>query len=210
MRILITQGIGICIVFTLAINTLLLFGLRKGRLFFDLFIGLFFWLGFWFKFSIRMAFLDGKFIIPVGNFDYSGAAHDHALLVSSCGVLALLIASRMREKYLFSYPGSIKKIGLKGLFNFYQKYRKLVWLVFATLFITVGLTNAYFGIYQRGVPPRTILPYGLNGVYTWLLLFGGASTSSLLLHFEFLLNKKTSYFIVALSILESFFPTCLC
>jgi hypothetical protein len=72
------------------------------------------------------------------------------------------------------------------------------------LFVTVAVTNFYYGIYQRGSIPRTILPYGLGGIYSWLLLFGLASISALILHFEFTLNKKTSYPVVILSVLEGF------
>jgi hypothetical protein len=153
-----------------------------------------------------MAFMGGKFLEPVGNnFNYSSGAYDLALLVTSCGIFALLLASFIREKYIFSYSRKKRKIGLEGLFEFYKKYRKLIWIAFVTLFVTISVTNAHFGIYQRGTIPRTKLPYKLNGIYTWLLLFGMASFSSLLLEFEFVLNKKTTYLPVALSILESFF-----
>ena len=197
----------IYILFTLLLNALLFFGFRKGRIFFDTFIGIFFWFGYWLKFSFRVAFMDGKFLESVGNFNYSGAAHDHALLVTSCGVFALLMASFLRERYFIAYPGTNKKISLEGLFTFYKNYRKLIWIAFITLFIAVSVTNAYFGIYQKGSVPRAKLPYKLSGIYTWLLLFGSASFSALLLEFEFTLNKKTTYFVVVLSLLESFFSS---
>jgi len=196
----------IYILFTLLLNALLFFGFRKNRIFFDTFIGIFFWLGYWLKFSFRMAFMGGKFHVPIGNnFNCSSAAYDHALLITSCGVFALLMASYIREKYFFSYPDENKRISLEGLFTFYKKYRKLIWIAFFALFVTISVTNAYFGIYQRGTVPRTKLPYKLSGIYTWLLLFGTASFSALLLEFEFTLNKKTTYSVVALSLLESFF-----
>ncbi len=196
----------IYILFTLLLNALLFFGFRKDRLFFDTFIGIFFWLGYWLKFSYRVSFMGGKFAEFVGNnFNYSGAAYDHALLVTSYGVAALLIASFIRGKFFFSYPGKNSGISLEGLFAFYKKYRIPIWIAFITFFVTVSVTNAYFGIYQRGTVPRTQLPYKLGGVYTWLLLFGAASISSLILEFEFTLNKKTTYSVVALSLLESFF-----
>ena len=198
----------IYILFTLLLNALLFFGFRKDRIFFDTFIGVFFWLGYWLKFSFRVAFMGGKFHVSVGNnFDYSGLAHDHALLVTSCGAFAILMASFLRGRYLFAYPGKNKKISLEGLFTFYKNYRKPIWIAFITLFIAVSVTNAYFGIYQKGTVPRAKLPYKLSGIYTWLLLFGSASFSALLLEFEFTLNKKTTYFVIALSLLESFFSS---
>ena len=76
-------------------------------------------------------------------------------------------------------------------------------IVFLTIFVTIAVTNLYFGVYQRGTVPRTKLPYKLNGIYTWLLLFGAASFSSLFLEFEFALKKERPYSVVALSLLES-------
>lgn len=195
------------ILFSLILNTLLFFGFRKGAIFFDTFIGLFFWLGFWFKFSFKIAFTNGEFYEAARNFSYTGAAFDRALFIASCGTFGFLVFSLIREKYIFSYPNENNKIGLEGLFNFYKKYRKLIWLSFFILFVAIAITNAYFGIYQRGTTPRTILPYRLGGIYTWLLLFGAASISSLILNFEFIRYKKTSYPVVLLSLLESFFSS---
>jgi hypothetical protein len=194
----------IYLLFTLVSNTLLYFGFRKNALFFDTFIAVFFWLGFWLKLSYRVAFADGYFLHAVGSFDGAGQSFDHALLVTTCGLLGLLAASYIREKYIFKYPKKTNETGLIGLFQIYKKHRKLVLLGFLILFVFIAVTNAYFGIYQRGIISKVNLPYGLNGVYTWMLLFGGASFSALILHFEFILNKRTSYLVVFLSLLESF------
>ena len=192
-------------IFTLMLNLLLFFGCRKDRIFFDTFIGLFFWLGFWFKFSVRMAFMGGKFFESIGsNFDFSGAAYDHALLVTSCGVFAILLASYIRGKFFFSY-GDEKNRTLEGLFIFYGKHRKFIWIAFLLFFITIAVSNIYFGIYQRGSVPRTILPFKLSAIYTWLLLFGSASFSALMLEFEIKFKRKATYPVVVLSLLEGFF-----
>ena len=90
--------------FTIIANLLFCFGFRKNAIFFDTFIGIFFWLGFWLKLTIRIAFFDGFFNEPVGYFDGSGDAFDKALLVSSCGMLGLLVASFLREKLSCNYP----------------------------------------------------------------------------------------------------------
>src|SRR5207249_8572362 len=108
------------------------------------------------------------------------------------------------EKYVFTYPVELTDGAHEGLRNAYQNHRKAAWLGFAILFVSVVVTNFYWGIYQRGLIPRTILPYGLGGIYSWLLLFGLASISALILHFEFTLKKKTSYPVVILSLLEGF------
>src|SRR5690348_3872911 len=77
------QGQGlIYVLFSVISNLLLYFGFRKNAIFVDTFIGILFWLGFWLKLTVRVAFLDGQFHEPVGNFDGSGAAFDRALLVT--------------------------------------------------------------------------------------------------------------------------------
>ncbi len=193
--------------FTVCLNLLLFLGFRKGRIFFDTFIGIFFWLGFWLKYTVRTAYMNGQFY-DVGHFNGSGGAHDKALLVTSIGVLGLISASLIRERFVFSYSGETQsKMGLDGLFQAYRKHRKLVWLGFAVLIITVATTNAYLGIYQRGSVPRTTLPFKLKGVYTWILLFGGASVTAVLADFEMRLNHKSLYPVVGLGLLESFFSS---
>lgn len=195
------------VLFTIIANLLLYFGFRKNASFFDTFIGIFFWLGFWLKLSMRVAFSNGVFSQAVGNFDYSGAAFDKALLVSSCGLFGLLLASFIREKLSFNYPQKIEGISQQGLFGFYQNHRRVVLIGFVVLFVIVAVTNVHLGIYQRGCITRTKLPFGLNGIFTWLLLFGLASFSALILRFEFEINKKTSFLVMFLSLLESFFSS---
>ena len=192
------------LLFSVASNTLLYFGFRKNALFFDAFIAVFFWLGFWLKLSYRVTFANGTFLHAVGSFNATGQAFDQALLVTSCGFFGLIIASYIREKLIFKYPEKSSETGLAGLYQIYNNYRKLILTGFVILFIFVAVTNLYFGIYQRGTISKIDLPYGLKGVFTWFLLFGGASFSALILHFEFIKNKNTSYLVVALSLFESF------
>ncbi|AKH20842.1 hypothetical protein [Sedimenticola thiotaurini] len=192
------------IVFTIISNLLLYFGFRKNAIFFDTFLGIFLWLGFWLKFSVRIVFADGVFREAVGSFDGSSMAFDNALLVASVGLSGFLLASILREKFQFNYSSNIEGVAQQGLFNFYQDYRKFIWTGFAILFLVVAVTNIYLGIYQRGSITRTILPFGLNGIYKWLLLFGLASISALILRFEFALKKHTFLPAMTLVFLESF------
>jgi hypothetical protein len=195
----------IYIFFTVVLNFFLFFGFRKNRIFFDTFLGIFFWLGYWLKFSFRIAFTWGYFVDPVGNFDKSGISFDHALLVTTFGVLAFIASSIVRQRWWFSYSCEKSGKGLIGLLEFYKNHRKAIWLNFLLLVIFISGSNAFLGIYQRGTVPRTILPMGLGGVYTWLLLFGLSSASALMLEFEMRLKKGNSFVVVALSIVESFF-----
>jgi len=191
-------------VFTIALNALFILGFAKDKIFFDTFVGIFFWLGFWLKFSVRVALMGGKFQEPIGQFEGTGGAYDQALLVASCGVIALLIASFVRRKFFSSYENVKGQARPEGVLAFYLNHRKLVLTLFSTLFVTVALTNLVFGIYQRGSVPRTILPFGLSGVYTWLLLFGLASISAVILDCEFRM-KKDPYLVSFICLSECFF-----
>ena len=194
----------IYIIFSILLNTLFVIGFTKKRIFFDTFIGIFFWLGYWMKFSVRVAFFGGRFHEPVGNFDGTGAAFDHALLVTSCGVAALLIASFIRRKSFFSYENIAGKTRFEGIFLFYEAHRRAVLILFSLVILIVSVTNVIFGFYQRGSVPRAILPFKLNGVYTWLLLFGMASISAVILDCEFRL-KSNPYLASIISLFECLF-----
>lgn len=191
------------LLFTVTANALLYFGFRRDAIFFDAFIGAFLWLGFWLKLSVRVAFFDGRFYDQVGHFDGSGAAFDRALLAASCAFVGLL-AARLLRAMMFVYPAGPIERSEAGLFAFYGQHRKAMLIAFSILVVVIAASNAYFGIYQRGNLPRTVLPYGLRGVYSWLLLFGLASFSALILHYESRLRRETSYLAVVLSLLETF------
>lgn len=51
---------------------------------------------------------------------------------------------------------------------------------------------------------RTLLPFGLNGVYTWLLTFGLAAFAAVLLRFEFERNREHVWIVATLALLEGF------
>jgi len=189
------------LVFTAVFNGLLLVGFRKKRIFFDTFIGLFFWLGFWLKFSASIVFQGGGFHEFTGNFDYSGGAFDKTLLVSTVGAAGLIVASIIREKWMFVYGDGPDDNRQEYMMALYEKYRKIILVSFVMIFLALGFSNLWLGIYQRGGIPQTSLPLGLNGVYTWLLLFGMASCSAVILDCE-LRRKRSPYLATMISLFE--------
>ena len=189
--------------FTVVANALLFSGFRRRALYFDTFIGLFLWLGFWLKLSVRIAFSSGQFREPTGAFDGSGGAFDEALIVSTCGLAAFIVASFVRER-LFFYPDKPVPCSRSGLFHVYSTYRVPVIAIFIGAVIVVAGTNAWLGVYQRGMVSQTILPFGLNGAYKWLLQFGFASISALIIRFELELNRRVTVLALIPPLLESF------
>lgn len=192
------------LVFTLIANALLFNGFRKNSIYFDTFIGLFLWLGFWLKFSIRTAFIEGKFHEATGAFDGSAQAFDHALTVACCGLAGLLIASFIRQKF-FRYTPSPPSCESSGLFKIYRTWRKTFISIFLLLVLVVAVSNVQLGIYQRGMVAQTTLPFGLNGLYKWLLQFGLASIAAMIIRFEIELNRNVTLMAVFPPLLESFF-----
>lgn len=193
----------IYLLFTILANGLLLNGFRRRALFFDTFIGLFFWLGFWLKFSIRVAFTSSVFHEPVGLFDGSAQAFDNALIISSCGFAAVLTASLVRERF-FSYPAELPTLDRAGIFTFYEKHRIALVSGFILIVMFFAVSNGWLGIYQRGVVTQTHLPYGLNGVYKWLLQFGLASFCALIIRLEIEIHRRLTTVSIAAPLLETF------
>ena len=199
------QGSGyVYLLFSLVANALFYFGFRSRAMFFDAFIGVFFWMGFWLKVTIRILFFDGEFSEAVGDFDYTGGSYDIALLVSACGLLGLLLASILREKFFFNYVAKASEQNEIAISHFYARYRKIILFVFFCAFTSVALLNISFGIYQKGSITQTLLPFGLNGVFKWLLLFGLASFSALILKLELVAKKQIAFIVILIVLLESF------
>lgn len=191
------------LLFTALSTALLFFGFGRGAIFFDAFIGVLLWIGFWLKFSVRVAFMDGAFIVPVGSFEGTPQSWDQALLVTSCAFAALLLVRFARAR-LFCYPQSLAQYSLPGLYVLYLRFRWLVLVAFVVLVLFIGISNAWCGIYQRGLVARTLLPFGLNGAYTWLLTFGFAAFSAVLLRFEFERNRDQLWVVATVALLEGF------
>lgn len=188
------------LIFSVISNYLLFAGFTKNAIFFDTFIGVFFWLGFWFKTTFKLIFSDGVFKEAVGQFDGSGDAFDRAIIVVTVAFIGLLIARWIRYTWMFSYQDHSENVRGTGLFKFYERNRKKVLVGFVVTFVAIAISNAWLGIYQRGEIPKTILPFGLNGIYTWLLLFGLASVSAVLMRMELALNpgKQNGVSLIAL------------
>lgn len=191
------------LLFTALSTAVLFLGFGRGAIFFDAFIGVLLWLGFWLKFSVRTAFSEGRFNISSGGFDGGAESLDKALLVVCCALAAILLVRLARQRWGFSYPSSMPQIGYAGMFAFYCRFRGVLLCMFVLAVVLVCAANAWFGIYQRGQVARVTLPLGLNGVFAWLLMFGMASVSAVILRFEFELNRERYWLAISLAMLEA-------
>lgn len=185
--------------FTLVANAALIYSLRPNALFLDTFLAIFLWLGFWLKLVLRLVNGGGYFVESGGD----TSLFDEALLVGIVGLAAVILGSWLRERFIFRYPSN-PVLTLTHCFELYKKHRKVLLSLFVLFFILVTSLNFLLGIYQRGEIPKTKLPYGTDGIIKWLLIFGMATFSAIILKFEVELNKKATLMPAILAMLEAF------
>jgi hypothetical protein len=180
---------------------LIIFSFRKKAFFFETFFGILLFLGFWFKFTVIISFTDGIFKEGVGNFDYSPENFDYGLLISSVGIIPLVIVGHLRE-IMFYYPSKINFITTKA--NFYSDNRKNILLIFLLFIILTASLNGYFKIYQKGLIPLQEINFFISGSIKWLLLFGLSTVSCVLIFLEIKNFKKIFNLTIFIFLLENF------
>jgi hypothetical protein len=196
------------ILFTCTSSFALFYNFRKESIFFETFLSLLLWLGFWFKFSVQVAFLNSMFPEGFGHFSHKPEAYDEVILVSQVAILALIFASYIREKFFFSYVKlELKKKEPKNIIKFYLKFKnKIIYFIFSFLMMFFFI-NLNFSFFQKGTVPDFILPFGLNNIFKWMLMFGFSSFFSVIIYLEFLIKKKNSNNILKFGFLENFFSS---
>lgn len=196
------------IIFTIISSYALIFSFNKNSISFESFFSLLLWLGFWFKFTIQISFLNSQFPEGAGMFNHSSNSYNQVLIISTIGILGFLLAKYVRSKYIFNYDELNKdKIEKKKYLIFYSNFRKQIIFVYCFLIIFFPIINLIFVFFQKGTIPQTILPLGLNNFINWLLMFGLASLSSIIIFFEFFYKNKNSNKIVKIGIFENFFSS---
>ena len=180
---------------------LIFFSFRQKAFFFETFFGILLFLGFWFKFTIIISFTDGIFKEGVGNFDYSPENFDYGLLISTIGIIPLIIIGHLRE-VLFYYPSKINLTKIKS--NFFYDNRKNILLSFLFFIILISSLNGYFKIYQKGLIPLKEINFFISGSVKWLLLFGLSSVSCILIFLEIRYFKKIFNLTIFIFLFESF------
>lgn len=187
--------------FSLISNFALFYGFRNKSFFFDNFFSLLLWLGFWFKLSIQITLMDSMFPEGAGNFDFKPSSYDDVINIVNYGLLGFILGSFIREKFYFH-----KNINLQTshITNFYFQYRKVILLIFFSVIILFAILNLKFHLYQKGTIPSLILPLKINYLFGWLLTFGFASISSLIIYAEFFSKIKKKFNGLVVGFLEVF------
>jgi len=193
------------IIFTIISSYALISSFNKKSISFDSFFSLLIWLGFWFKFTVQISFLNSQFPEGMGMFNHSTKSYDQVLLISTIGILGFLFARYIRSKYIFNYKLlENQELEMRKYLTFYSDYRKKILIIYFFLILFFPIINLIFVFFQKGTVPETILPFQLNNFINWLLMFGLASLSSLIIFFEFFYKKKNSNNILKIGIFENF------
>lgn len=193
------------IIFTIISSYALISSFNKKSISFDSFFSLLIWLGFWFKFTVQISFLNSQFPEGTGMFDHSPKSYNKVLLISTIGILGFLFARYIRSKYIFNYKIPNKQESeIRKYLIFYSDYRKKIIIVYIFLILFFPILNLIYVFFQKGTLPETILPFGLNNFINWLLMFGLASLSSIIIFFEFFYKRKNSNNILKIGIFENF------
>jgi hypothetical protein len=190
--------------FSFIFNLILYYSLFKKPLFIETFFGVFLWLGFWFKFSLQTAFLGNIFAEGTGDFDFSGSSYDKVLIVSTLASLGFFIGFKIFKINFYFYYRKSNNYPKNIFIRYYNEntYKIIFFLILFILFI--GLSNFFFGIYQKGLTAETVLPLGLNNIYKVLLLFGLTYIVTLLISTVFFYKRKKLLFVFFLLIFETF------
>jgi hypothetical protein len=193
------------LIFSAISSYALISSFNKDSISFESFFALLIWLGFWFKFTVQISLFNSLFPEGTGIFDYSSNSYDQILVISSVSILAFISAKQFRLRFIFNYQNEkINGYDYKDYLTFYFKYRKLIFFTYLFSIIFFATINLIYIFFQKGTIPVSILPFGLNNFINWLLMFGLASFSSLLIFFEFQLKKKNSNKLIKFGLLETF------
>ncbi len=163
-----------------------------------LFLTVFLWIGFWLKLVLHIIF-DENYVEPTGRFFESNQSWDELLGVATIAFFGVIVSHASFQK-LFKNTSTFV---LSPHFRppvWYYNYRTFIWslLIFSILFIAA--INAYYGVHQIGLTPRTILMWPLNAMISWLVSIGFALAITCLLYWDWLLKKelKFAFFCVVL------------
>ena len=193
------------LIFSFISSYALLTSFQKNSISFESFFSLLIWLGFWFKFTIQISYLNNLFPEGVGLFDYKPNSYDDVLIVSSVSIVAFIASKYFRLKFIFNYSNNdLDKFNKNDYLTFYADNRKIIHFIYLFLIIFIGSLNFLFVFFQKGTIPETVLPLGLNNFINWLLMFGLASFSTLIIFFEFKFKKMNSNPVVKFGLIETF------
>jgi hypothetical protein len=188
------------LVFQISSYLLFLVIIRKNTSAFEFFTYIFFLLSFWFKFNCILFF--ESIIVTESDFDLNISNYDNAVYIIIITFISCISASFIKE-FIIKIPSKKKQIKINNSFKiFYKSYRIFIISAFIGFLIIIYLTNQYFEIYFKGLI-NDQAPSIIRYIYSYLMVYGLAVVTSVLLYVDFLIYKNSKIFL--LGIFEAFF-----
>ncbi|WP_397412564.1 hypothetical protein [Polaromonas sp.] len=159
------------------------------------FLVIFIWLGFWLKLTVHSIF-DYTYVEPTGIFDGSSSSWDEVLWVAIAAGAGVMVG-RLSYARLVRNSGS-EATGTAAVPAWYPKFRNLVWAMMLLVMISIAAGNAFYGIQQIGMVPRTVFPWPFNAVIAWMTSIGSAMGVATLVWWDIVSKRKFSTSIYAI------------
>jgi len=179
---------------------LLFLGFYKNRSYAFMYLAVFLWLGFWVKLVAHLL-LDYEYIEPIGVFSGSTGEWDQVLWVSTIACLGVIIGRFLYAILNFKVADDNQNNNVYP--EWYPTIRIKVWALFIVIVILAAVSNAVLGINQIGLSPRTILPWPLNALISWIVSIGGVMGLATLIWWDVSLKKGVYSSLFAI-IIEAF------
>jgi len=174
--------------------------LKKNISAFEFFTYIFFLLSFWFKFNCILFF--ETIIVTESDFDLNISNYDNAVFIIIVTFISCICASFIKEFIIKISPKNYQ-LKINNSFKiFYKSYRIFIISAFFGFLIVIYLTNQYFEIYFKGLTNEQV-PSIIRYIYSYLMVYGLAVVTSVLLYVDFLIYKNSKIFL--LGIFEAFF-----
>lgn len=184
-------------IFSLVFLVMLVCGICQQVSYGYFFLVVMLWLGFWLKLTIHLL-VDYPYAEPVGSFVGSPAAWDKVLWIATIGCIGVMLGKFIHN---LSKPQSVMLVrgSLFKIPSWYFGKRRWIWAFFLIICLALAIVNAWLGILQVGLAPRTILWWPLNAVISWLVGYGLTFGIATLLWWDIALGRNISlvvYFVL--------------
>ena len=172
--------------FSFSFLILLFLGFYKNKSYAFMYLAVFLWLGFWTKLVAHLL-LDYEYIEPIGVFSGSTGEWDQVLWVSTIACLGVIIGRFLYAILNFKVADDNQNNNVYP--EWYPTIRIKVWALFIVIVILATVSNTVLGINQIGLSPRTILPWPLNALISWIVSIGGVMGLTTLIWWDISLKK---------------------
>ena len=186
--------------FSFSFLILLFLGFYKNKSYAFMYLAVFLWLGFWTKLVAHLL-LDYEYIEPIGVFSGSTGEWDQVLWVSTIACLGVIIGRFLYAILNFKVADDNQNNNVYP--EWYPTIRIKVWALFIVIVILATVSNTVLGINQIGLSPRTILPWPLNALISWIVSIGGVMGLATLIWWDVSLKKGVYSSLFAI-IIEAF------